>query len=137
MTKINHRKKNKEPVNKRFKEREYNNGYSYPDNKNWQESMAEERKALDSAGKTDVNIIGYNQTGAPRIGKTDFLDKSLHGWGRKSSFANKRISASIGNDFTNGHRGMAKAVRGAKKFVRTRIRFAENQQLKKEVFNVS
>lgn len=30
--------------------------------------------------------------------------------------------AYIGNDFTDGHRGHAKAVRGAKKFIRSRDR---------------
>lgn len=55
-----------------------------------------------------------------------FIDKSMHGWGAKSDLADRRVGASIGNDFTNGHRGMAKAVRGAKKFVRTRLRFHEN-----------
>jgi hypothetical protein len=44
---------------------------------------------------------------------------------------NQQIGESIGNDFTNGHRGMAKAVKGAKKFVRTRIRFHENATTKK------
>lgn len=37
------------------------------------------------------------------------------------------VSASIGNDFTNGHSGHAKAVHGAKKFVRTRDRIAFKQ----------
>lgn len=32
--------------------------------------------------------------------------------------------AHIGNDHTNGHRGHAKAVRGAKKYIRTRDRLA-------------
>lgn len=36
-------------------------------------------------------------------------------------------SASIGNDFTNGHRGHAKAIRGAKKFVRTQDRIANKR----------
>lgn len=40
-------------------------------------------------------------------------------------------SASIGNDFTNGHRGHAKAVRGAKKFIRSRDRIA-NKQIARE-----
>jgi len=39
--------------------------------------------------------------------------------------------AEIGNDFTNGHRGHAKAVRGAKKFVRSRDRIA-NKRLARE-----
>lgn len=35
--------------------------------------------------------------------------------------------AAIGNDFTNGHRGHAKAVRGAKKFIRSRDRIANKR----------
>lgn len=63
----------------------------------------------------------------PRNGKAyGYLDKSMHGAGRISLFADTIVSASIGNDFCNGARGMAKAIRGAKKFVRTRIRFQEN-----------
>lgn len=68
----------------------------------------------------------------PRNGKAHgYIDKSLHAWGRISLFADTIIGASIGNDFTNGARGMAKAVRGAKKFVRTRIRFQENAKTRK------
>ncbi len=40
-------------------------------------------------------------------------------------------SRSIGRDFTNGHRGMAKAKRGAKKFVRSRTRFHDNTATRK------
>ena len=36
-------------------------------------------------------------------------------------------------EFTNGHRGHAKNKRGMKKFVNSRIRFNENQALKKIV----
>lgn len=59
------------------------------------------------------------------MGRTDFLDKSMHGWQRVSLLADRSVGAGIGNDFTDGHRGMAGAVRGAKKFVRSRIRFHE------------
>lgn len=38
----------------------------------------------------------------------------------------KSFGASIGNDFTKGNRGMTKAKRGAKKFVRSRTRHHEN-----------
>lgn len=71
---------------------------------------------------------------APNSRNSSFLDKSLHHWPRVSEYADCSVNnKSIGNDFTNGRRGMAKAVRGAKKFVRSRIRFAENQQLRKEI----
>lgn len=36
----------------------------------------------------------------------------------------------IGNDFTDGHRGMAHAVKGAKKFLNSRTRFHVKQSLK-------
>lgn len=41
------------------------------------------------------------------------------------------ISAGSGCEHSNGHRGQARAVRGAKKFVRTRIRFHENAATRK------
>jgi len=71
-----------------------------------------------------------------RLGKTGYLNKSMHGWGAEASVSGQRFSASIPNDFINGHRGMARAVKGAKKFVRTRTRFhdnAETLRLAKEV----
>lgn len=60
-----------------------------------------------------------------------YIDKSMHGWGRVSLFADKTIGAGIGNDFHDGGREMAKAVRGAKKFVRSRFRFHEKAATKK------
>lgn len=68
----------------------------------------------------------------PRNGKPwGYLDKSLHGWGRKSVLADRTFGASIGNDFSDGARGMANAVRGAKKYVRSRFRFHENAETRK------
>jgi hypothetical protein len=68
----------------------------------------------------------------PRNGKPwGYLDKSLHGWGRKSVLADRTFGASIGNDFSDGARGMAHAVRGAKKYVRSRFRFHENAETRK------
>lgn len=104
MTDTNHRRANRKPVNQRYHQDVYINGYPVLDGERGQ---------------------------IQRVGNTDYLDKSLHGWSRKSMIADRDISASIGNDFTNGRRGMAKAVRGAKKFVRTRIRFHENAATKK------
>ncbi len=43
----------------------------------------------------------------------------------------KKIGARIGYEFTDGNRGMAKAKRGAKKFVRSRARFHANAGTKK------
>lgn len=37
----------------------------------------------------------------------------------------------IGWDHSNGHRGTARAKAGAKKFIRTRLRFNENNNLRK------
>lgn len=98
MPKINHRRKNRAPVDRRFDSDEYHNGYA---------------RCADAVSQI-------------RVGRTGFLDKSMHGWGRISKLSDRLIGASIGNDFANGHRGMARAVSGAKKFVRTRTRFHEN-----------
>jgi hypothetical protein len=49
--------------------------------------------------------------------------------GEKDGFSGRAFGASIGNDFTDGHRGMARAVRGAKKFVNSRRRFHERMTL--------
>lgn len=108
MTDINHRRKNKAPKNQRHVR--YNNGYGcWPD-------------APEQRGREDANkpVRGNIQ----RVGNTDQLDKSMHGWGGRTKVGDEIITAGagIGNDYCNGHRGMAKAVRGAKKFVRTRIR---------------
>jgi hypothetical protein len=51
--------------------------------------------------------------------------------GENSVLADKSIGARWGGDNTDGHQGHAKAKRGAKKFVRTRIRFHENQATKR------
>jgi len=56
----------------------------------------------------------------------NYLDKSMSTYDARSMLADKHIGAGIGNDFTDGNRGMAHAVRGAKKFVRSRFRFHEN-----------
>lgn len=57
---------------------------------------------------------------------TSHRDKSMESWGDRGALSGVSVDASIPNDFTNGHRGMARAAAGAKKFVRTRIRFHEN-----------
>lgn len=106
MTDVNHRRKNRKPVNQRYAESAYRNGYASPDNKT-------------------------SETGASRVGRTDYLDKSMHGWGHKSELADRNVGACIPNDFTDGHRGMARAVHGAKKRARTQLRFHENAATKK------
>lgn len=132
---VNHRRKNRKPVNQRYAEREYNNGYAHPDNKRNVAEVSAERAELEAKGFT---LSKWNHSSsAQRVGRTDYLDKSMHSWGRKSQFADTQVGSHIGNDFSKGHRGMAKAVRGAKKFVRTRIRFHENQKLKKITANLA
>lgn len=52
----------------------------------------------------------------------------------KSPLSGKAISASANSgDHANGKRGIAYDVKGAKKFVKSRTRFHENQALKKIV----
>lgn len=134
MTDINHRRKNKKSVNQRYGQFDYHNGYAHPDNKR---HFSEVKAQLDEqkAHYMDIGmahvVFSEPHTGSQRVGRTDFLDKSMHGWGRKSDLADRTISACIGNDFHKGHRGMAKAVKGAKKFVRTRTRFHENSATQK------
>lgn len=119
MTDVNHRRKNRAPVNQRYAnplmdyQSAYNNGYAHPEN------------------KKDRTPNGWSHGKSQRIGSTDYLDKSMHGWGRRCGVADEHFGAGIGNDFCNGHRGMAKAVKGAKKFVRSRIRFHDNAATKK------
>lgn len=115
MTDINHRRKNRKPVNRRYSEWDYHNGYAYPRNKTHENTSQE---------------FVYQ-----RVGRTDYLDKSLHGWCAKLPSGCGSVGASIGNDFTNGHRGAAKAVRGAKKYVRTRVRRDAPRHIKQELEN--
>lgn len=118
MTDLNHRRKNRKPVNQRHAENAYVNGF------------ARQKKfhgpLVTRAFDPDIGMMVHT-TNRSRTGNTDYLDKSMHGWGRVSLLADQSFGAGIGNDFTNGHRGMAQAVRGAKKFVRSRLRFHENQ----------
>lgn len=100
---MKHQRKNKPKVDRRYSEKEYTNGYPRFEGEDSQH----------------------------RVGKTGYLDKSMHGFGDKAELSDKIISATIGNDFTNGHRGMARAVKGAKKYVRSRTRFHENNATRK------
>ena len=61
-------------------------------------------------------------------------DKSMQDWHGKTADG-KAIDALIGNDFSQGHRGMARSVKGAKKFVRSRVRFANKMQLRRGDLN--
>lgn len=119
MTDTNHRRKNRAPVALRHVK--YKNGYSTPTRQN----SDEPNKTLREIQETDPTE-SYQ-----RVGRTRMLDKSLHGWQNTSVFADKWIGADIGNDFSNGHRGMARAVAGAKKYVRSRTRFHEKAAVQK------
>lgn len=57
------------------------------------------------------------------------VDKSMQQWNIRDDFVGRSFDAAIGNDFCNGHRGMAKAARGAKRFVNSRRRFHERMTL--------
>lgn len=118
--KENHRRKNKPKVDRRYDYKAYQNGYA-----------RSTKTEICSGGEVIVlDPIDGNQRGC-RTGRTGYLDKSMHGWGVTAVLSDRRIGACIGNDFCNGHRGMAAAVKGAKKFVRTRTRFHENAATKK------
>ncbi len=49
-------------------------------------------------------------------------DKSMQGWSARLPSGHGVVSASIGNDFHGGHKGMARNVRGAKHHVCTLVR---------------
>lgn len=137
MTDINHRRKNKKPVNQRYAQSDYSNGYADSNNKNGLEEKEQIIAKLRAQGCTNEIHTSYTGGGGVmRVGRTDYLDKSMHGWLRKSELADKTIGARIGNDFTDGHKGMAKAVKGAKKYVRTRVRFHENAATRKMADNL-
>ena len=57
-------------------------------------------------------------------------DKSMSEFSGNDPLSGKRFNTRIGNDFT-GRRGMAHAVKGAKKFIRSRRRFHSKAALRK------
>ena len=57
--------------------------------------------------------------------------KGGQGFGKADTFSDKHIGAGVGYSFTKGNRGMAKSVRGAKKFVNSRLRAARDMQVRK------
>jgi len=58
---------------------------------------------------------------------SEHLDKAMSSFNARAELGDRYIGASIGNDFSKGNRGMARAVKGAKKYVRSRRRFHENK----------
>ena len=121
--KQNHRRKNKPKVDRRYDYSAYHNGY--PRAQEGERYRDGELIYPDGVDESQSHDNG-------RVGKTGYLDKSMHGRKcQKSLLADVSIGASIGNDFCNGHRGMARSIKGAKKYVRTRIRFHENAETRK------
>lgn len=55
----------------------------------------------------------------------------MGGASRYSALAGRAVGAGWGGDNSNGHRGYAKAKRGGKKFVNSRIRFHEKAALRR------
>lgn len=55
------------------------------------------------------------------------------GAGQISVYSDVLVGTEFGYENSNGHRGYAKAKRGAKKFVRTRIRFQDQQTVNREL----
>lgn len=122
--KTNHRRsRNKPKVDRRYDYNAYHNGYPRTD---------ENVRFADGELVYPDGVDESQKHSNGRVGRTGYLDKSMHGRKcQKSLLADVSIGASIGNDFANGHRGMARAIKGAKKFVRTRIRFHENAETRK------
>lgn len=81
------------------------------------------RRGTHAKMPTEVHTVNGRPWGIP--------DKSMQGWNRRSVFADKMPGASIGNDFVNGHRGMARSAKGAKKYVNSRVRFHDKATLKR------
>ena len=126
MTDINHRRHNRPPVSRRYATTAYRNGFAQPE---------KAQGPLRTTTWDEERQCWVVTTHRSRTGNTDFLDKSMHGWGRRAPLADRYIAAGISNDFCNGHRGMARAVRGAKKFVRSRVRFHENVATRRHRFS--
>ncbi|HEY9785567.1 MAG TPA: hypothetical protein V6D17_09220 [Candidatus Obscuribacterales bacterium] len=58
-------------------------------------------------------------------------DQSM--WGRSKRLSEHAVGVSIGNDFTDGHRGMARAKRGAKKRLRALERLDARRVIRQEL----
>lgn len=66
--------------------------------------------------------------------QNNFRNRSCESFTGRSEL--RYIGTYIGNDFTNGHRGHARAVAGAKKFIRSRIRADSKRALQIELNNL-
>jgi hypothetical protein len=67
----------------------------------------------------------------PRKDSERYRHSPMGGAGKLGELSGVHVGAQYGGDNTDGHQGHAKAKRGAKKFVNTRIRFHENAATKK------
>lgn len=67
----------------------------------------------------------------PRKDSVRYQHSPIGGTGDLLPLSDKHIGAGWGGDNANGHAGFAHVKAGAKKFVRTRRRFHENQATKK------
>ena len=61
-------------------------------------------------------------------------DKSMSEWHAKTADGHM-VRASIGNDFSNGHRCMARAVPGANRYVRGRVRARNKAALQRSNYD--
>lgn len=57
------------------------------------------------------------------------IDRSMSEFQGRDDLSGRTFNTSIPNDFTDGHRGMARAVKGAKKYINSRRRFWEKQAI--------
>ncbi len=58
-------------------------------------------------------------------------DKTCRSGSENDRFGDRSLQPFIGNDFTNAHRGMARAAKGATKLINSRRRFHEPMTLRK------
>lgn len=68
-----------------------------------------------------------------RCGLTRDHEDESQAWHAKLASGAGMVSASIGNDFHCGNRGMARNVRGAKKFVRSRVRLDRKRHIQRQL----
>ena len=80
-----------------------------------------------------MSQMNHRRPGKIRRDGARYAGSPIGGITQVSRFADVTVGAGWGGDNADGHRGYATAKRGAKKFVRSRIRFQEKQQLARTV----
>lgn len=124
--KINHRRKNPEKsygeVRKVTDTVKMEEGILYvgPDRQN--DGYAE----YDSYQARDAVVNGY-----VKDDKSQHLYKGGISFNNVDKFSDKNIGALVSYEHCKGRRGMARDVRGAKKFIRSRTRFHSNAKTRK------